>query len=547
MVAPRRRARRPRRRHQGGDAALRRARVRRHRAAGHRRRGGGQQARGAPPLPLQGALRHGGARRHPRALAGARSRACSSRRRRARSASSAVFGELHRFFAADPRSRPRRPARGARPPGRGAEAARAARCARGSRPSPGTSARGRRRGRHYADVDPEAYVVHMLQLVDRGDRGVGGHVARRSSRASTRARAPATTASSPASRARACFPTRRRDRDRDPRARARRRTAQGETRPMASYFSDNDDLRFYFDRGIDWASLVEVTEYGFRTPDGFKTAAEARRRSTARSRSWWASSRPRRSPRAPAQIDREGSHLEAARRSPSPAMTAVFERIKAAELHRLCLPRELGGLNAPLLALLPQRRDARARRRLGHDPPLVPRRHGHGDAGLSPSTRARPRSTSSTRAHRQAPASPRAIDEIARGEAWGCMDITEPERRQRHGRAPHARPSRTRRQLVRHRAEDLHHLRPRQVPLRHRPHRGAPAAANDPFAGLGGLSMFLVKTLRRPARRHAQALRHDRAGRGEARPPRLGHGGALLRARAGASSSASAARASSTC
>ena len=44
---------------------------------------------------------------------------------------------------------------------------------------------------------------------------------------------------------------------------------------MASYFEDNDDLRFHVDRGIDWAPLVELTEYLHRAPDGFATAAEA--------------------------------------------------------------------------------------------------------------------------------------------------------------------------------------------------------------------------------------------------------------------------------
>ena len=39
---------------------------------------------------------------------------------------------------------------------------------------------------------------------------------------------------------------------------------------MASYFQDNEDLRFYFDRGIDWAPLVELTEYGWRAAGGPK-------------------------------------------------------------------------------------------------------------------------------------------------------------------------------------------------------------------------------------------------------------------------------------
>ena len=44
---------------------------------------------------------------------------------------------------------------------------------------------------------------------------------------------------------------------------------------MANFYKDNDDLRFYLERGIDWAPLVELTERGFRTPDGPKSVAEA--------------------------------------------------------------------------------------------------------------------------------------------------------------------------------------------------------------------------------------------------------------------------------
>jgi hypothetical protein len=45
---------------------------------------------------------------------------------------------------------------------------------------------------------------------------------------------------------------------------------------MGSFFSDNDDLRFYFEHGVDWDQLVEITEYGFSAPDGFGDVAEAK-------------------------------------------------------------------------------------------------------------------------------------------------------------------------------------------------------------------------------------------------------------------------------
>ena len=78
---------------------------------------------------------------------------------------------------------------------------------------------------------------------------------------------------------------------------------------MASYFKDNDDLRFYLNEGIDWAALAEVTEYGFRATDGFKNAAEAKQfyREVASMMGELVADQV--APRA-AQIDREGTHLE---------------------------------------------------------------------------------------------------------------------------------------------------------------------------------------------------------------------------------------------
>jgi hypothetical protein len=86
-----------------------------------------------------------------------------------------------------------------------------------------------------------------------------------------------------------------------------------------------------------------------------------------------------------------------------------------------------------------------------------------------------------------------------------------------------------RRQLVRHRPEDLHHLGARQVPLRHRPHRAA-AKGRRPVRRPRGPLDVPGAGLRRPARRHA-ARSFPRPRRGEARPPRLGHAARSLRPR----------------
>src|SRR3954471_5848763 len=111
---------------------------------------------------------------------------------------------------------------------------------------------------------------------------------------------------------------------------------------MASFFSDNEDLQFYFDHGVDWDALVEITEYGYRTKDGFKAAPEAVAfyREVAEMVGELAAEEI--APRA-AKIDSESSHLATGEAVEGAAMKEVFARLKAADMHRLCLPRELGG------------------------------------------------------------------------------------------------------------------------------------------------------------------------------------------------------------
>jgi len=118
---------------------------------------------------------------------------------------------------------------------------------------------------------------------------------------------------------------------------------------MASYFTDNEDLRFYMSEGaLDWAQLVEITEYGYRTQDGFKGPREALEFYTQVAEMVGELAADEVAPRA-ARIDREETRLVGGEAVPGAAMTEIFERIKAADVHRLCLPRELGGLNAPIL------------------------------------------------------------------------------------------------------------------------------------------------------------------------------------------------------
>jgi len=193
---------------------------------------------------------------------------------------------------------------------------------------------------------------------------------------------------------------------------------------MANFFHDNPDLQFYFERGIDWARLVELTEYGYRTPDGFKAPEEAQEfyRQVVEMVGELAADEV--APRA-ARIDREGTRLERGEAVEAADMRAVFERVKALDLHRLCIPRELGGLNAPLLlyyinAELLARADVSVMTHYSFHVGIAMALLAYSlQEGTTQFDVAGGRITS-TRFARQ-------IDEIVRGEAWGCMDITEPD------------------------------------------------------------------------------------------------------------------------
>jgi hypothetical protein len=258
---------------------------------------------------------------------------------------------------------------------------------------------------------------------------------------------------------------------------------------MASFFNDNDDLLFYFDQGIEWAPLIGVTEYGFRAADGFKTVEEAKQfyREVAESMGELVAEHI--APRA-AQIDREDTHLVDGEAVEGPAMKAIFEAIKSAELHRLCLPRELGGLNAPLLLyFLGGEMIARA------DVSTMTHFSFHGGmamAMLAYSIHEGSTSFDTANARIDKTRFSAEIEEIIRGDAWGCMDITEPNAgsdmaalRTRAEQDASGAWYVTGQKIFITSGHGKHHF----VIAR------TEAASNpdDPFAGLGGLSMFLVK------------------------------------------------------
>jgi alkylation response protein AidB-like acyl-CoA dehydrogenase len=259
---------------------------------------------------------------------------------------------------------------------------------------------------------------------------------------------------------------------------------------MANFFTDNDDLRFYFDKGIDWAPLVDVTEYGYRTKDGFKNEQEAVSfyREVIEMTGELVATEI--APRA-AQIDREDNVLSNGEVEEGAAMRSVFAAIKAAELHKLCIPRELGGLNVPLLVyFLGAEMMARC------DVSVMTHHSFHGGMAMAMLVYSIHEGTTRFDVAEAKIASTRfaaEIDEIARGDAWGCMDITEPNAgsdmaalRTRAEQDDEGSWFITGQKIFITSGHGKYHFVIARTEDAKDP--------NDPFAGLGGLSMFLVKT-----------------------------------------------------
>lgn len=192
---------------------------------------------------------------------------------------------------------------------------------------------------------------------------------------------------------------------------------------MANFFEDNADLQFYVDRAIDWVPLVGLTEYHHRAPDAYPNAKEALEfyRSVFEMVGEFAAEEV--APHA-AAIDREHPQLENGDVRFPEVLQTIFDQVKALELHGMSLPREFGGMNCPyMLVLLCTELLARA------DVSVAAHVGFHGGMALaSLAFSVYEGSTEFDTAENRIRKTrfQEMVTEIASGEAWGSMDITEP-------------------------------------------------------------------------------------------------------------------------
>ncbi len=283
---------------------------------------------------------------------------------------------------------------------------------------------------------------------------------------------------------------------------------------MANYYRDNDDLRFYLERGIDWREIAELTERGFRDPDGHKSVLEAVElyREIAEAMGELAAEEV--APNA-AAIDRAGAHLEGGEAVVPRPFETIFRRMREMDLFGLCLPRELGGLNAPLvLYLLSNEIFARADVsvmahfgfHVGISTALLQFSMLEGTTRIDPETGAILETRFAD-----------AIAEITAGRAWGCMDITEPD----------AGSDMAALRAVGEQAADGSWTVTGQkifVTSGHGKYHVVIARTEGPGSGLEGLSLFLVPTYRDEAGGRVRLATIDRI------EEKLGHHGSVTAA-----------------
>jgi 3-(methylthio)propanoyl-CoA dehydrogenase len=193
---------------------------------------------------------------------------------------------------------------------------------------------------------------------------------------------------------------------------------------MASFLDDNEDLQYYLGEGVDWEALASASELGYRHPDGFRDGAEARAFYGQVVAMVGTFAAEEVAPHA-AEIDRAGVVFQGGEAVFPPRLAAIHAKLGELGLHGLTLPRELGGMNAPMLVYfingeLLARADASVMVHYGF----------HGGIAmamlvlslLEGTTELDPASGRIVRTRW-----PAEIAEIAAGRAFGSMDITEPD------------------------------------------------------------------------------------------------------------------------
>ncbi len=116
----------------------------------------------------------------------------------------------------------------------------------------------------------------------------------------------------------------------------------------SNYYNDNEDLRFYIERAFDWSEIVALYERGYTDKEGFRDEAEALefyRDILDNVGKYFASEV---APNAMSN-DHAGPFMEDGEVKVPEELEAIFDGFSEMGLYALNIPRELGGFNAPMV------------------------------------------------------------------------------------------------------------------------------------------------------------------------------------------------------
>lgn len=187
-----------------------------------------------------------------------------------------------------------------------------------------------------------------------------------------------------------------------------------------NFYLDNDDLRFYVEQAVDWDTLVELCEHGAPKEDRPASVRDARDTYEDILKELGKYIAKQVDPKV-SQIDREGTRLENGEVVVSPTFAAVFNGLRKLDVYGLPIPRELGGLNAPATVYL-----AASEMLARADVSCMTHFGFHAGIAVSLLTYALrdPRTKFKDGRVVETPYDD-IIREICRGDAWGCMVLTE--------------------------------------------------------------------------------------------------------------------------
>ena len=193
---------------------------------------------------------------------------------------------------------------------------------------------------------------------------------------------------------------------------------------MPNFYRDNEDLRFYTKKWIDWAALQELTERFGDAHEALPTLDDSVQfyHDVIDLVGQFVAEEV--APHS-AQIDREGVDFLDGEPIFPPRLASIFDAIKELELYGMNLPRELGGQNCPMMLYMIQTElFTRA------DTSVTTHFSFHGGIAMALLLFSIQEGTTTFDDAQGLITQTRfadAIEEIRMGDAWGSMDITEPD------------------------------------------------------------------------------------------------------------------------